>query len=97
MTAKVLRSAFLCIIGATNSTPTSAIETLLNLLPSDIYIKGKAKRQAYRLKCVGNCRSQNTMGDARITTEITNIIFDMGYDTMTPKLSFEKPFKVAID
>lgn len=27
----------------------------------------------------------------------TNLIFEMGYETMIPKLSFDKPSKVALD
>ncbi|KAK9704100.1 Reverse transcriptase (RNA-dependent DNA polymerase) [Popillia japonica] len=57
--AKVQRLACLCITGAAKSTPTADMETMLNLLPLDIYIRGKARIGAHRLKWGGNWRTQN--------------------------------------
>lgn len=34
---------------------------------------------------------------AGIIDEITNFIFEMGSDTVIPKFSFHKPFKVKLD
>lgn len=40
---------------------------------------------------------QSLPGHARIATEITNPIFHMGCDTMTPMFFLDKLFKFALD
>jgi hypothetical protein len=48
--SSVQRLACLCIMGVIRSTPMAAMETLLNFLPLDIFIKGEVRMGAYRLK-----------------------------------------------
>ena len=41
--SKLQRLAYLCVTGAIRSTPTAAMETMLNLPPLDIYVRGEAR------------------------------------------------------
>jgi hypothetical protein len=79
------------------TTPTAAMETLLNVPPLDIFDKGEARKGAYQLKYNGNWRHHDLSGHSRITSMITNPVLDMGSDHMIPKYSFEKPFDIQID
>lgn len=45
----------------------------------------KAAIEAHRLKCGVNWTIQNTSEHAKITTEFTNPILEMGCDAMIPK------------
>jgi ribonuclease HI len=93
----VQRLACICITGAIKSTSTTAMETLLNMPPLDIFIKGEARMGAYRLELNNNWIKRNQQGHARITSTVTNPLLDMGSDRMLPKLTFDKPFKVLIN
>lgn len=95
--SKVQRLACLCITGAMRSSPTAAMETMLNLPPLDIFIKGEARMGAYRLNCNGNWKTQNHIGHTRIMNMIANPILNMGSDVMIPKFSYDKPFEVQLD
>jgi hypothetical protein len=83
-------------MGAIRSTHTAAMETLLNLQPLDIFIKGEARMGAYRLKCNNGWRNLE-YGHSRITNVITNPVLEMGSNYMLPKHSFQKPFDIQID
>jgi hypothetical protein len=72
------------------------METLLNLLPVDIFIKGGARMGTYKLKCNDSWRNLE-YGHSRITNVITNPVLEMGSDYMLPKYSFEKPFDIQTD
>jgi hypothetical protein len=57
----------------------AAMETLLNMLPLDICIKGVARMGAYRLKCNNSWRNLE-YGHSRITSIITNPVLEMDSD-----------------
>jgi hypothetical protein len=83
-------------MGAIRSTPMAAIETQLNLLPLDIFIKGEVRISVYRLNCSDSWRNLEHR-HSRITSIITNPVLEMGSDYMLPKYSFGKPFDIQID
>jgi len=65
--ASLQRLACLCITGAFPSTPTAALDTILGLLPLDLYILGEARLAAYRLITTGNWRgSLREVGHSQI-------------------------------
>jgi hypothetical protein len=74
----------------------AAMETLLNLPPLYIFIKGEARMGANRLKCNDSWRNLEYR-HSRITNVITNPILEMGSDYMLPKYSFDKPFDIQMD
>jgi ribonuclease HI len=94
---KLQRLACLCITGAMRSTPTAALETLLNLPSLTIYIKAEARMAAYRLQITGNWRPGPVDGHSRITSVVTNSLFDMSSDLMLPKINTEKPFETQLN
>lgn len=58
---KIQRLACLCITSAMRSTPTAAMETILNLPPLSILAKAEARMGAYRLACNNTwCFGPNT-------------------------------------
>jgi hypothetical protein len=75
--SSVQRLACLCITGVIRSTPTAAMETLLNLPPIDIFIKGQARMGTYRLKYNDSWRNLE-YEHSRITNVITNPILEIG-------------------
>lgn len=75
----------------------ATLETILNLLPLNIYIKGKVRIEAHKLKCARNWRTRNTLGYFRVTDEIKIPIFEMSSDTKISKLFLEKSFIVNLD
>ena len=92
----VQRLACLCMTGAMRSTPQAAMETLLDLPPLDLIIKGEARLGAYRLKCSNNWKPGN--GHSRIDQIVTDPegILLMGSDYMVPIFSFEESFQVDL-
>jgi hypothetical protein len=84
--------------GAITTTPTAAMETILNLTPLDIYICGVARMGAYRLQITESWRPTFTSkGHTRITDKIQNDTLLMTSDTMVKKHSFARPLEVLID
>jgi ribonuclease HI len=84
--------------GVITTTPTAAMETILNLTLLDIYIRGVARMGAYKLQVSESWRPTFTrMGDTKITDKIQNDTLLMTLDTMVKKHSFARPFKVLID
>lgn len=71
------------------SRPTAAMEAMLN--PFGYLHKGETSMGTHRLKCGKNWRTH-----AKITTEITIPIFELGCTTIS-KFSFNKPFQVVLD
>ena len=51
------RLACICITGSMRSTPTAALETLLMLMPLNIFIEKEARQVMYRLKCSGRLKN----------------------------------------
>ena len=93
---KLQRLACLCITSAMKSTPTAAMETILNLPPLDIYINAEARMGAHRLKCNGNWQDV-TFGHASITNTITDKLFTMTSDEMISKINYSKPFNIQLN
>ena len=51
---RVQRTAWLCITGALDTSPTDALNTILNLPPIDIYMEYLAAKSAARLTALGH-------------------------------------------
>ncbi|XP_055836606.1 uncharacterized protein LOC129905204 [Episyrphus balteatus] len=90
---KVQRSASICISGALRSTPSDALDILLNLTPLDIFSKQVAASSATRLKATSQWTS-NHIGH-------TNILNIFGFlpdrlDYTTPQLVFDNNFQNSI-
>jgi hypothetical protein len=94
--SNVQRLACHCINETIRGTPMAAIETLLNLLPLDTFIKGEARMGAYRLKYDDSWRNLEHR-HSRITNVITNTVLEMGSDYVLPIYSFEKPFDIQMN
>src|ERR1044072_996394 len=95
--SRLQRLACLCITGAIRSTPTAAMETMLNLPPLDIYVRGEARIAAYRLSKTSNWKPHIGPGHTRIEKLVTDPILEMGTDTINPRISYDKPFKICLD
>lgn len=93
---KLQRLACLCITSAMKTTPTAAMETMLNLPPLDIYIKGEARMGAYRLQ-KNNIWKTQIFGHSKITITVHNPVLEMGSDYMIRKTSFKKLIKTGIN
>ncbi|KAL1446432.1 hypothetical protein WDU94_012296 [Cyamophila willieti] len=91
---KLQRLACLCITSAMKSTPTAAMETMLNLPPLDIYITGEARMGAYRMQQNNIWKSQG-YGHTKISTLVHNPVLVMGSDYMIAKTSFNKTIKTG--
>ncbi len=53
---RIQRMACLAISGAMRTTPTAAMELMLDLVPLDLYVQGLAMTSAHRLMTTGNWR-----------------------------------------
>lgn len=94
----IQRQACLSATGAMKTTPTRAIEVLLNLPPLPIFIQGEARAVACRLS-KGQQPISKLHGAAHLKQieELENDqILGMPSDRMLLKYSFEKNFKVNI-
>lgn len=93
---KVQRLACLGITGVKNSTPTAAMETMLDLPPLHKLVEVEAMMGAYRLwinKSVGAYRG----GHGSILKQVEHHpILGMMADKTTKKYSFTKPFRIKI-
>ena len=96
--SKVQRLACLSVTGAMRTTPTAAMEVLLNLPPLHIYVEGEARVGRYRLQCGGMWDSSSCdYGHQKFGRDmILDTILEMGTDKMIPTLCFNKPVTVSI-
>ncbi|KAL1447090.1 hypothetical protein WDU94_000567 [Cyamophila willieti] len=92
---KLQRLACLCITSAMKSTPTAAMETLLNLPPLDIVIRGEARMGAYRLQ-QNNLWKRQLYGHSKIILTVHDPVLNMGSDHMTVKTSLNKSINTGI-
>lgn len=96
--ARIQRLAELITTGAISSTPTAALDAILNLPPLDIFIKGEARMASYRMS-VSDCWNNPyvDLGHSKIS-KMVNIgeIGDMISDYSLPEYHFEKPFQITI-
>lgn len=93
--AGVQRSAGLCITGALRSTPTAAIEIILDLKPIDLFIKNVAMKGAARLMTIGLFK-QGTIGHSKITQHFERFAYRQS-DYMLEELSFGNNFSCQIN
>lgn len=93
------RLACLCITGAFSSTPTAALQVLLNLTPLDIFIEMEARKSWYRLSI--NClarRGPSFSGHVgALQAASIEPLLNMRSDLMVGEYSFVKPYTISID
>jgi Reverse transcriptase (RNA-dependent DNA polymerase). len=92
---RIQRLACLGITGAMASTPTAALEVMLNLPPLHIVVEREARLAAYRLRNNNDWRggSHSRIKD----TSMSEPILGMVSDKMVPKFHFHKPFETRIE
>ena len=103
---KVQRLACITITSAFPSTPTAALEVLLQLPPIDVFLRGEAFMATYRLErgCMWTRRRYVGSRGSRLRSHVdmnnegkVNIpILNMPKDSCTPYLQFGKSFSVRI-
>ena len=106
MLRKVQRLACITITSAYPSTPTAALETLLQIPPIDIFLKGEAYMATYRLErgdmwntrsyIGGRGRKLKSHVDMNNEGKIKIPILNMPKDSCTPYLQFGRKFSVKI-
>ncbi|KAI5731976.1 hypothetical protein M8J77_019254 [Diaphorina citri] len=70
---RIQRQACLGITGAMSTTPSLALDAILDLPPLDIYIKGMARAASYRLECNKTWKPKNPqLGHPRINSIIND-------------------------
>lgn len=94
----VQRLACLATTGAMRTTPTAAMEVLLNLPPLHIFIQKEARSIRYRLLQGHAPISQQHGSDhLKLYEELrADPLLGMHSDSMIPRYSYEKNFKVQI-
>jgi ribonuclease HI len=95
---RIQRMACLAITGATKSTPTAAVEMLLNLSPLDLLITTEARMALYRLHILKQpANPKTTAGLLSIWKNVSDPILDMRSDHTTPLYKYSKFFNIIID
>ncbi|KAI5735950.1 hypothetical protein M8J77_024650 [Diaphorina citri] len=80
------------------TTPTLALETILNLPPLDLFIKGVARMASYRMECNNTWKPKRpNLGHVRINTVIHNRILQMISDQMVTCNYDVTPAKTVIN
>jgi len=92
----IQRLACLHITGAVRTTPTSALEIIIGLIPLPIHIQQEAMLACYRLKANSQW-VQTTCGHTGINNHLkTNITFSlMRSDRIVPRYIFDKIMSCA--
>lgn len=106
MLRKVQRLACITITSAFRSTPTAALEVLLQIPPIDIYLKGEAYMATYRLERGDMWTGRRYIGsrgsklrshvDMNNEGKINIPLLSMPKNSCTPYLQFGKRFSVKI-
>jgi hypothetical protein len=90
--------ACLAITGVMKSTPTAAMEVLLNLTPLDLLIMVEARMALYRLNILEQPNVPKTVaGLLNIWRNVSDPLFDMWSKHITPVHYYTKNFMVIID
>ena len=89
---EIQRLVCICVTGAMKTTATAAMETLLNLPPLDLMVKAKAFATADRLKQNRLWTPNFNAGHGKIWKLISNPVFEMPRDRITPKIDFTRRF-----
>ena len=80
------------------STPTAAMETLLNLTPLDLVIQGEARMALYRLHILmQTAEPKAEAGLLSIWKYASDPLLEMWADHITPVYYHSKAFSVIID
>ncbi|XP_073956502.1 uncharacterized protein [Choristoneura fumiferana] len=90
--------ACMAITGAFKTTPTAAMEVLLDLPPLHIAIESEARKSLHRMKMYGlwNDSAPRTKHTKMEQNEYLDSIMAMGCDKMQPKYIFRRNFKVHV-
>ena len=95
---RIQRMACLAIMGAMKSTPTAAMEVLLNLTALDLLIMAKARMTLYRLHILKQPAVPKTAaGLLSIWKNVGDPILNMRSDYNIPVYYYSKTFNVIID
>jgi hypothetical protein len=87
--------ACLAITGAMKSTPTAAMEVLLNLTPLDLLIMAESRVALHRLQTLKRSTVPDTQaGLLSIWKDVCNLILDMRLDHTIPVYHHSRTFKV---
>jgi len=90
--------ACLVITGSMNSTPTAAMETLLNLTTLDLVIQAEARMALYRLHILKQpAEPKAEAGLLSIWKNVSDPLLEMEVDHITPVYYHSKAFSVIID
>jgi hypothetical protein len=94
--SKIQRLACLVITGAMKTTPTAAMEVLLDLPPLHVMIEVEAQAGIYRLMCNQQWKPKSTnFGHTKKSRDMEHEpILQMGSDRMLPRYAYHKPFTV---
>lgn len=94
---KIQRIACIAITGAARSTPTSALDAMLNLPRLDKFIKLDAEKSALRLKRTKTLLSGDLTGHLSILNEFSiNPIVEKCSDRMEMVVNYDIPYQVIM-
>ena len=91
----VQRLACIGTTGAMSTTPTDALNALLDLPSLDSFILGQARICSYRLEQTGGWKN-SLRGHSRIKSTLKKEELSMPSDYMVKEHCFMKPFKTSI-
>jgi hypothetical protein len=95
---RIQRMACLAIMGPMKSTPTVAMEVLLNLTPLDLLTMAEVRMALYRLHILKRPVDSDTETKLlSIWKTVSDPIFDMQSDHTTPVYYNSRIFKAIID
>ena len=95
---RIQRMACLAITGVMKSTPTAAMEILLNLTPLDLVIQVEARMALYRLHILKQPTKPKAEGGLlSIWKNVSDPLLEMQADLTTPVYYYSKVFSVIID
>jgi len=95
---RIQRMACLAITRAMKSTPTAAMEILLNLTPLDLAIQAEARMALYRLHILKQTADPKAeAGLLSIWKNLSDPLLEMRVDYTTPVYYYSKVFCVIID
>jgi hypothetical protein len=85
-------------MGAMKSTPTAAMEVLLNLTPLNLLIMAEARMALYRLHLFKQPADLNTeTGLLSIWKNVSDPVLDMRSDHTIPVYNYSRSFSIIID
>lgn len=94
--AKLQRLACIAITGAMRSTPSKALDAILNLLPLHEYVQLEAERSALRLKRSKNVLPGDLIGHLSILQHFKRgPVMSMNGDWMRPEDNYDFLYKVS--